>query len=325
MEEKSYQEIRKDLLEKYKNDVLPKLAEYEKKRQKLIKSIEKTKIILIILGLLVFIGFFILPVVGGIFFGPDFTALCCTVTKISFFILLIYFIINSFIYTAAYYSFQNNVKSFTMPLVCSCFPNLRWVPDKYYSSEYYKKTKIIPYFSSLFFDDCFEGEYKGVKFAIEELCAMVEESKNSRIVFSGIIIRFKINKKFKGHTIIRPDKSACSSLSKQLHHTEMEDVVFEKKYDVYTNDDVEARYLITPTLMERLNNIKLKFNADKIYVSFYCGEFLLGLDVRAKNFFDYGSLSDSMTDPNPFIKMTEEIILLLKLIDYFKLDQNIGM
>ena len=62
-EEKSYQEIRRDLVEKYKTEVVPKLAEWEKERQKYTNPFKDFKKILIKLGIFILIGYLIIPAI----------------------------------------------------------------------------------------------------------------------------------------------------------------------------------------------------------------------------------------------------------------------
>ena len=347
-EEKAYQEIRNNLIQKYKTNIMPKIAELEKKRQSIVKPLDpfkNFKKILIILGIPFLIGYIGIPVI--IIFV---LILCCiipslpyidifaysdmiftiffVVTVIPLIIFCLYVLIGLFIYSRNCYKFQTvqkNIKSIVMPIFCSCFPDLKWVPEKEHLTEMYKIANILPKFDFLEYDDCFIGSYKGVNFVIEEVNASVKRTDGSPYsVFRGAVIRFKdFNKKFKGHTIIKPDIYIFSP-SKKLHKAEMEDIVFEKDYNVFTNDDVEARYLITTSFIDRIKSIKSVFNANKVFVSFICGNFFLGLKTY-ENLFDYGQIFNSLNDSKPFIKMSEEIISILKLIDHFKLDQKIGM
>ena len=41
----------------------------------------------------------------------------------------------------------------------------------------------------------------------------------------------------------------------KLQDVKLEDISFDKRFNVYTKDQVEARYLTTPTFMERLKNL----------------------------------------------------------------------
>lgn len=100
--------------------------------------------------------------------------------------------------------------------------------------------------------------------------------------------------------------------------------MFEKKFDVFTDDEVEARYLITPSFMERLNNMKTAFEAYAISCAFYDKYLLVGLSTR-KDLFSIGDLKKPVNDGKQFFTMFEEILSIIKLIDHFKLDQKIGL
>ena len=99
---------------------------------------------------------------------------------------------------------------------------------------------------------------------------------------------------------------------------------FEKNFDVFTNDEVDARYLITPTFMERIKNLELAFKADKIKCAFYNKWLIIALSTK-KDLFSICSLTKPICDNNQYFQMYEEIESIIKLIDYFKLDQKIGL
>ena len=76
--------------------------------------------------------------------------------------------------------------------------------------------------------------------------------------------------------------------------------------------------------MERLNNIKVAFKADKIGAVFYLNRLLIVIHTR-KDLFSLCSLLKPVDDNRQFFQMYEEIISIIKLIDHFKLDQKIGL
>lgn len=138
------------------------------------------------------------------------------------------------------------------------------------------------------------------------------------------MIKLDMNKSFTGNTVIRPDTLKHASPAANLKHTTLEDVVFEKKFDVFTDDEVEARYLITPSFMERLNNMKTAFSADRVSCAFYDKYLLVGLHT-SKDLFSICSLKEPVNDGKQFFTMFEEILSIIKLIDHFKLNQKIGL
>lgn len=133
-----------------------------------------------------------------------------------------------------------------------------------------------------------------------------------------------MNKEFTSHTVITPDKFFHNSPLPDLRHTTLEDVEFEKKFDVFTNDEVDARYLITPSFMQKIKAMKTAFKADKVQCAFYGNLLLVALSTN-KDLFSLCSLVKPVDDPKQYFQMYEEIVSIIKLIDHFKLDQKIGL
>ena len=93
---------------------------------------------------------------------------------------------------------------------------------------------------------------------------------------------------------------------------------------MFTNDEVDARYLITPSFMERLNDMKTAFNAKGVRCAFY-QNFLLVALPSDKDLFSLCSLVTPIDDAKQYFQMYEEMVSIVKLIDHFKLDQKIGL
>ncbi|WP_412466834.1 DUF3137 domain-containing protein [Pedobacter sp. KLB.chiD] len=104
-------------------------------------------------------------------------------------------------------------------------------------------------------------------------------------IFKGIIFAADFNKNFNGITILRP-KGFANALgawfSKNVFSFGGNDVVklenpdFDKTFITYGSDQVEARYILTPALMERILNlnhqtkydISLSFIESRMYIAF---------------------------------------------------------
>lgn len=109
------------------------------------------------------------------------------------------------------------------------------------------------------------------------------QTKNGRqehwhTILKGIVFCADFNKHFNGLTVVKPkdmgsalgawisDKMPIfSSSSKQL--VKLENIEFNKAFVTYSTDQVEARYILTPAMMERLCELNDK-SAATISVSF---------------------------------------------------------
>lgn len=84
-------------------------------------------------------------------------------------------------------------------------------------------------------------------------------------IFCGLLFTADFNKHFSGSTFINPGVAGfLSKFSGTL--VKLEDPRFNSQFSVYSSDQVEARYILTPSMMERLVNLKSKFGT--IWISF---------------------------------------------------------
>ena len=317
--DKEYSEIIKTAKEKYKYRILPRCRNFEQERI----YIQNRAYILttVFIFSLAIVLFFVLND-----FSPK--------TKI---ISFLPFLITSLLTGALpkKKDFERRVKKEIMPYFCSCFDNLKWVNCDLYDKsdaksdfdkkEFFntarkmlKKSRLPYFFSSTVFewDDVFVGCYREADFEIIELLSSTSDGKRSIINFSGVVIKIDFNKVIKAHTIILPkDESLLFSDFKKII---LEDVEFNKKYSVYSNDEIEARYLITSAFMDRLNNLKTAFNTNKAACAFY-DKYLLIAFNKMQDIFEFGTFDKSLLDYDIFSKLLREIISIYKMIDYFKL------
>lgn len=103
----------------------------------------------------------------------------------------------------------------------------------------------------------------------------------------------------------------------------LEDSKFNKKYDVYSEDQIEARYLITPSFMERFKKLKTAFGTNKIKCSFFDNNFMIAISTN-ENLFELGNLFTpvNFSTAHKFYKQLTSIYLM---INYFKLNERTGL
>ncbi len=109
-----------------------------------------------------------------------------------------------------------------------------------------------------------------------------------------------------------------------LNEIKLEDPEFEKRYKAYSSDEIEGRYLITPTFMERFRTLHTSFGTTKAKCSFYGNKVMFAISTR-KNLFEIGDLYTPLTNPKQINTFLSEISAIYDLIDYFKLDEKTGV
>lgn len=107
------------------------------------------------------------------------------------------------------------------------------------------------------FEDHVSGEHNGVRFALCEAKLTKKragggtDSGSSRItLFEGVALVFSFPKPFNGHTQVLA-RGGFKGAKRPGEPVRLEDPVFEHYFDVYSTDQVEARYVLTPGFMER--------------------------------------------------------------------------
>ena len=109
-----------------------------------------------------------------------------------------------------------------------------------------------------------------------------------------------------------------------LNEIKLEDPEFEKRYRAFSSDEIEGRYLITPTFMERFRTLHTSFGTSKAKCSFYGNKVMFAISTR-KNLFEIGDLFTPLTNPKQINTFLSEISAIFDLIDYFKLDEKTGV
>ncbi len=228
--------------------------------------------------------------------------------------------------------YKSDVKEQVFPKIFNYFgEDFIFNPKQRMSIDSLKRSKLLPYHESTRFDDYVEGTHKGVKLVINELqltkLVRVNKKTETRTVFRGLMVQLSCHKAFKGHTVVVRDRGGLTNFFsdsfKGLEQVKLEDPRFEKRFDVFSTDQIEARYLLTVGFMERLQELAAQFN-NKIQCAFYEDQLLIMLACN-KNRFELGSIFHSATFEQEFKKINQEMKQLFAMIEVLKLEQDIGL
>ena len=126
-------------------------------------------------------------------------------------------------------------------------------------------------------EDMMSGEVQGVRVRFSDFYAAEKvRTKNGTrtdVKFHGVLFVADFHKRL--NCDVRVCHKNSRNLRKYGQRANMDDVKFEEFFDVYTTDQVGARYALTPLLMQRLTEIYLRLGSqinavlreDKIYVA----------------------------------------------------------
>jgi len=157
-------------------------------------------------------------------------------------------------------------------------PALRIDLNDYYFSQLFKKIVGRHKGEDLIETTIGKTSFKFYELHTEhEICDSEGGSMYWSTIFKGVFFVIDFNKDFKYQTVVLPDYNqqkfgvwfqnfrASERYGAKL--VNMNHPEFEKLFKVYSEDAVEAHYLLTPNLMERIIQLQQKFKED-IYLSF---------------------------------------------------------
>lgn len=111
------------------------------------------------------------------------------------------------------------------------------------------------------------------------------------------------------------------SKSKDNSQVFLEDIVFSKKWNVYADDQVEARYVLTPAMMERILAVKKLFHGKKIDFSFWDNNLLIAIHTN-EDMFETTSLFNSTLDYRKVLEVICQMYSVFSVIDALKLQNE---
>ena len=117
--------------------------------------------------------------------------------------------------------------------------------------------------------------------------------------------------------------SISSFISSYLKYkrTKIEDIEFTRDFVVYTEDEISARYFLTPSFIERFKNIQTAFGRKSISCSCKNQEICFKI-AKPKNLFEVCNIFKPLKNHSAIRDLYDEIIAIYKMIDYFKLSEN---
>lgn len=191
--------------------------------------------------------------------------------------------------------------------------------------DWFRDTRIVPSYDRSSLEDELLGECDGISFALSE--AHLEDRRTRRdsngrtetyyvTVFRGLLARFTFAKPFAGRTILVRDGGMLGNLfsrfGKQGERVRLEDPRFEESFEVFSSDQVEARYLLTPRFMERVMELEALLDG-KLQLAFDADHLLISVN-GGKDRFEGGGLSARIDDPDAVARLFEEIGIVFDII-----------
>ena len=166
--------------------------------------------------------------------------------------------------------------------------------------------QLLPSYDNALCADGWHGNLGGRAFAMHE-AKLTEtrgtgKSRRTVTVFEGQVLTIGFNRQFTSTTVLEPnaqrrkffigaEKEQVTIGGVTLERVDMTNPQFEERFTLWSNDQVEARYLVHPEYLERLLAVEQAFAGEDIRALFQDGELLVTL--KTGDLFESGSLDSS--------------------------------
>jgi len=310
-----------ELQDFFYENIYPNLEFLEQKRLKIYSFLKK-----IAIGLFVFASILFYALVNVI---PDFIDLLilCIVLPTGIF---------TFIYKMKVSGYASLFKDQVIEkLVEFIGESLRYSKMGMISEHEYRLSSLFPQKVDRYNgDDLVVGTVDGVDVRFSEIHSEVKKKGNKGktywlTIFRGLFFIADFNKYFKGKTIVLPDNSEkflgslshfFQSFSSRGELVKMDNPEFEKEFVVYSSDQIEARYILSHSLMNSILEYK-KLVGKNISISFVGSNIYIAIGFKEKLF-----------EPKIYKKVTsfdevkfyfEVLSLTSDIVKYLNLDRKI--
>lgn len=137
-------------------------------------------------------------------------------------------------------------------------------------------------------------------------------------VFMGLLVQFDFPKNFSGRTVIQDRSGGFNSEHPQAGaRVHLESAMFEKAFRIFSTDQVEVRYLLTPAFMERLLALR-KRAPGGLQAAFVDGHFWLAFDAQCGLFLRPDFWSD-LRQTGRFEELLDDIRLIRDIAETLNL------
>jgi hypothetical protein len=185
-------------------------------------------------------------------------------------------------------------------------------------------------------NDQISGFHNGVPFIMCELWVsykgnFTEEKEAADGVFAGQFFVARFNKRFTSTVYVKPRLGFKNSWSNNNindytqpagEKVRLEDPEFMDMFDVYSDDQIDARYILTPSLMERIKELAMRTKG-QYHIAFHNNKITVLNNNQSSNF-GVGYFESLTKDGNKlFIDFFNNIIDEFAIIDDLKLNIRI--
>jgi len=162
------------------------------------------------------------------------------------------------------------------------------------------------------YEDLFSGTRSGAAFQLYEGRLTKREDKKTVVIFQGQLLRIAFPKRFLGTTVVNRNSQRWLP-PKGLQRVGLESSQFERIFEVFGDDQVEARFLVHPAFMERLMALETAMSGRNLRCAFDQSHLLVA--IEGGDLFEVVEVFKPLPDREQTRKGVDELKAVLGLID----------
>lgn len=212
------------------------------------------------------------------------------------------------------------------------FTDLKYLPAQGISRSVIANTGMMDMGDVYSSNDYIEGKYKNINFIqsdvhIEEEHTTTDSDGNTHTyyvtIFMGRWMIFDFNKEFKANVQVCEKGFGNNRFYSKVKYEKikMESTDFNKKFMVYAQNAHDAFYILTPSLMEKIQKLEER-NKGKILLCFINNQLHVGL-YDEKDSFEPSSCFKKIDEAKELLKTSTDIEQITMFVDELNLDNDL--
>ncbi|MDD5400967.1 MAG: DUF3137 domain-containing protein [Sulfurimonas sp.] len=266
-----------------------------------------------------------------------FASIAYTLNNYYDFIIFIYIALIALLYKFMIKDYTHEFKmNVIKPLIHAIDKTLLYSSATHVSEYLFEHSKLFSNPDKISGNDYVKGQIDGVNIQFSDIHAQ-KRNQNSKskdtwsTIFQGLFIVADFNKHFNGETVVLPD-TAQSTFGDIIGHwlqsnnaardelVKMDDPEFEKEFVVYSTNQIEARYILSHSLMKKLLDFKHK-SKHPVYISFIGTHIYMAISYD-KDLFE-PSVFHSLLDYKVAMEYVKTLHLAIGVVEELKLNQKL--
>ncbi len=222
--------------------------------------------------------------------------------------------------------YRAEYKTKFLPQMAKALGGFEFHPARGISAKILSKAGVLPQHDIYSSEDCFMGQYKGVKVIFSE--AHLFKKKRNEAVFRGVFVLLETPTDIiEGHTILTANKdmfrrwrtTRWAKLQDVKVHTEN---VEWDRFEIVSDKPEAAQRLVNEKLLKELSEAADIFDQSPLTAVLFKGKFIFMMIPYARDMFEPSSIHIPVATRQHALQCKREIEQILEVIDVFDLYKN---